>query len=162
MSGCGFKSHSRPLSIATSKNPTVVNIICISSSATLMWLPQETFNSNKYGNWRRQKRKWNVTLSKEWNGSSCTKSTLSASSTYGLIAQSVRAPERNSVVAGSNPTQANFLQLPQKFLQWWMSYVSAHPLHSCDYLKNLSIQINVATDEGNSWNEMWHRANNLF
>ena len=27
-------------------------------------------------------------------------------------------------------------------------------LHSCDYLKRLSIQINVATDEGNSRNEM--------
>ena len=29
--------------------------------------------------------------------------------THGLIAQSVRASERNSVVVGSNPTQANFL-----------------------------------------------------
>ena len=29
--------------------------------------------------------------------------------THGLIAQSFRASERNSVVAGSNPTQANFL-----------------------------------------------------
>ena len=28
---------------------------------------------------------------------------------YGLIAQSVRASERNSVVVGSSPTQANFL-----------------------------------------------------
>ena len=27
-------------------------------------------------------------------------------------------------------------------------------LHSCDYLKNISIEINVATDEGNSRNEM--------
>ena len=27
-------------------------------------------------------------------------------------------------------------------------------LHSCDYLKNISIKINVATDEGNSQNEM--------
>ena len=27
----------------------------------------------------------------------------------GLIAQSVRESERNSVVVGSNPTQANFL-----------------------------------------------------
>ena len=29
-----------------------------------------------------------------------------------------------------------------------------HPLHSCDYLKKLSIQTNVATDDGNSRNEM--------
>ena len=28
------------------------------------------------------------------------------------------------------------------------------PLHSCDYLKNISIKINMATDEGNSRNEM--------
>ena len=32
-------------------------------------------------------------------------------------------------------------------------------LHSYDYLKKLSIQINVATDEGNSQNEMWHWTN---
>ena len=29
--------------------------------------------------------------------------------THGLIAQSVRSSERNSVVVGSNPTQVNFL-----------------------------------------------------
>ena len=34
---------------------------------------------------------------------------LSASCTHGLIAQSVRASEQDSVVVGSNPTQANFL-----------------------------------------------------
>ena len=32
-----------------------------------------------------------------------------ASWTHGLIAQSVRASERNLAVVGSNPTQANFL-----------------------------------------------------
>ena len=37
---------------------------------------------------------------------------------YSLLAQSVRASERNSVVMGSNPTQANFLQLLLKILQW--------------------------------------------
>ena len=41
------------------------------------------------------------------NWSSCTKLALSASRTHGLIAQSVRASERNSVVVGSNPTQVN-------------------------------------------------------
>ena len=34
-----------------------------------------------------------------------------------LIAQSVRASERNSVVMGSNPTQAKFLWLLQKIIQ---------------------------------------------
>ena len=28
--------------------------------------------------------------------------------------------------------------------------------HSCDYLKKVSIKINVATDEGNSRNEIGH------
>ena len=31
------------------------------SSATLMWLPQEIFNKNKHGEWRRQESKWNLT-----------------------------------------------------------------------------------------------------
>ena len=30
------------------------------------------------------------------------------------------------------------------------------PLTSCDYLKKISIQINVASDEGNSRNEIGH------
>ena len=53
--------------------------------------------------------KWNVTLNKRWNWSSCTKLAHSATWTHGLTAQSVRASERNSVVVGSNPTQTNFL-----------------------------------------------------
>ena len=34
------------------------------------------------------------------------------------------------------------------------------PLRSCDYLKKISIKINVATDEGNSPNEIGHSTNN--
>ena len=52
--------------------------------------------------------KSNVTLNTPWNWSSCTKLALSASLTLGLIAQSIRASERNSVVVGSNPSQASF------------------------------------------------------
>ena len=33
-------------------------------------------------------------------------------------------------------------------------------IHSRDYLKKISIQINVATDEGNGRNEIGHWANN--
>ena len=40
-----------------------------------------------------------------------------ASWTHGLIAQSVRASKRNSVVVGSNSTQANVLYLLQRILQ---------------------------------------------
>ena len=31
-------------------------------------------------------------------------------------------------------------------------YIKFIPLHSCDYLKNISIKTNAATDEGNSRN----------
>ena len=70
--------------------------------------------------WQRHYPKWNHTLNKWWMWSSCTKLALSASWTHGLIAQSVRVSERNLVVVGSNPTQANFLYLLQRILQWWM------------------------------------------
>ena len=42
--------------------------------------------------------------------SSCTKLAPSVSSTHGLVAQSVRASERNSVVVGSNPTEASYFK----------------------------------------------------
>ena len=35
-------------------------------------------------------------------------------------------------------------------------YICKVPLHSRDYLKKISIQINVATDEGNGRNEIGH------
>ena len=38
-------------------------------------------------------------------------------------------------------------------------YIYIIPLHSCDYLNKISIKTNVATDEGNSRNEMWHWTN---
>ena len=42
--GHGFKSPSGQPSIASSKNSSVVNTMCIIHSATLMRLPQENFN----------------------------------------------------------------------------------------------------------------------
>ena len=51
----------------------------------------------------------NLTLNKWWKWSSCTKLALSASWIHGLIAQSKRASERNSVVVSLSPTRANFL-----------------------------------------------------
>ena len=46
-----------------------------------------------------------------WQWSSCAKLALSANWTHGVITQSFRASERNSLVAGSYPTQTNFLWL---------------------------------------------------
>ena len=106
--GCRFKSHTGQHSIATSKNPSVVNTICISHSAAnvincarlckQMWWLKKAIAEMKCKHW-----------TKRWNWSSCTNMALSASWTHVLIAQSVRASEQNSVIVGSNPTQVNFL-----------------------------------------------------
>ena len=41
----------------------------------------------------------------------------------------------------------------------WTTWARTTPLHSCNYLKKLSVQINVATEEGNIRNEMQHWTN---
>ena len=69
--------------------------------------------TDQYNSWKEM---W--TLNKIWNCSSCAKVALNVSWNRGLIAQSVRASEWNSVVAGSNPSQVNFLQLLLRILQW--------------------------------------------
>ena len=48
---------------------------------------------------------------------------MSTSRNHGLIVQSVRASEQNSVVLGLNPTQANSLYLLQRILQWYHIYI---------------------------------------
>ena len=62
--------------------------------------------------------------------------------------------ERNSVVTGWNPTQANFLELLQRIYQCEYHMYQLILLHSCDYLQKTSIKIKVATDEGKQpkWN----------
>ena len=56
-----------------------------------------------------KQQKLNVTLNKRWNRSSYTKFPMSVSWNHGLIAQTVRVSEQNSVVVGWNLNQANFL-----------------------------------------------------
>ena len=87
-----------------------VNTICISSfrytrvityarfRLIQMWWKTKAMAEMKREQW-----------TKRWNWSSSKRLTVSVQWAYGLIAQSVRASERNSVVVGSNPTQANFL-----------------------------------------------------
>ena len=36
------------------------------------------------------------------------------------------------------------------------------PLHPCDYLKNISIKKNLATEEGKSRNEIWQWTNDAI
>ena len=70
-----------------------------------------------------------------------------ASWTYGLVAQSVRAWERNSLVVGLNPTQANFQELLQRISQWWIPYESG-------YRKLQKTSINKRGDWGRQTAEM--------
>ena len=48
-----------------------------------------------------------------------------------------------------NTIQMSVLYRKQCLNYFWLNY-------SCDYLKKISIQINVATDEGNNRNEIGH------
>ena len=124
-----------------------------------MWLLRKNFSWIKRGDWRRQWPKWSRTLSKRWSWSSCTKLAQSASWTHGLIAQLVRAPERILVDVGSNPTHSNFLYLLQIIFRWWIPYVSVHSATLMWLAQKISIEINVATDEGNGRNEVGHWTN---
>ena len=71
-----------------------------------------------------------------------------------LKPQLVRASERNSVVVGLNPIQANFLSYFKESFSGEYHMYQFILLHSCDYIKKISIKINVVTDD--SWNEIWH------
>ena len=68
----------------------------------------------------------NIALNKGLNWSTCTKLTVNASWTLGVMGQCVSASERNSVGVGSNLTQDNFLELIQRIFQWWIPYIGDH------------------------------------
>ena len=122
----GFKAHSGQFSVATFKNNSVVNTICINSfrhnvgtCATHPWIQLEWLNEEK----TEMKREHWIN---RWDWSCCTNLAPRASWAHGLVARLVRVSERNSVVVDSKPTQANFLLLLLKILQWIISYVSIH------------------------------------
>ena len=71
-----------------------------------------------------------------------------------LTPQLVGASERNSVVVGLNPIQANFLSYFKESFSGEYHMYQFILLHSCDYIKKISIKINVVTHD--SWNEIWH------
>ena len=77
--------------LAASKNCSVVNTIYISSWRYTPMITLTKFQLNKRSDGRRQQPKWNLTLNKRWNWSSCSK-------------LAVRGSERNSVVVGSSLT----------------------------------------------------------
>ena len=93
-----FELNIIKLSIATSKNPLVVNTIRINSFCYNV-ITCARFHLKQM--WRLMKAKTEMKRehwTKRPNWSSCTKLALRASWTHGLIAQSIRASEWNSVV----------------------------------------------------------------
>ena len=73
----------------------------------------------------KAKSKWNLTLNKRWNWSSCTKLALRASWTHDLIAQSVEAFERNLVGRGlkSHSGQFSIATSKNPSVQCWIPYI---------------------------------------
>ena len=102
----------------------MLNTICINHSAANV-ITSGRFNLKQIWWLKKPRAKTKCEhWTKRWNWSNCTKLALSGSWTDSLVPQSVRESERNSVVVGSNPTQANFLELLLKSLQWWIPHVS--------------------------------------
>ena len=92
------------------QNSSVVNTLWISSFRCTLVTTCAGFCSKK-NFWltksmaEMKREHW----TKRWNWSGCKRLALSASWAHVLIAQSVRDSKRNSVLAGLNPTQSNFL-----------------------------------------------------
>ena len=87
------------------------------------YLNETSFKGNEVSD-EGKDRKETWTLKKEVKLGSCRKLALRASWTQSLIAQSIRASERNSVVVGSSATQVNFLKVLLQVLQSLIPYVS--------------------------------------
>ena len=90
---------------------------------------------------------------KRWNCQSCTKMALSGSWTQGLIAQFIRASERNSVVVVSNPTQTDFLLLLQKSFSGEYHIYWLIPL-----LTRLPVQ-DFPSSKSGDWRRQWPKWN---
>ena len=64
------------------------------------------------------------------------------------------------ITTSNNPSVVNIPLRPTFYSYFKQSFSGEYhmyqliPLHSCDYLNRISIKTNVATDEGNSRNEM--------
>ena len=87
-----------------------------------MWLPQENFNQNIRGNCRRQLLKLNLTLNKQWNWSSSTKLTVSASWTQLELLNRI---QWSKVQIPLTSTFYSYFRA----LQWWIPYII--------YMKNI-------------------------
>ena len=129
-------------------------------STALMWLPQEHFNSNKRGDWKRQYPKWNATLNKRWNWSSCTKLALTASWTHGLIfwipyRRSIRLSYQTmsstrTLYSCSNfislfSVHVSFLPLPSSVVTFALSEISHRSFKAWGLVRNVCFEYFVLT-----------------
>ena len=65
----------------------------------------------------------------------------------------------NSTAVWKNKSLTYLYILHGSFIYIYIYIYIYIPLHPCDYLYKVWIKINVATDEGKSWNEIWHWRN---
>ena len=115
-------SNPTQLSRATSKNPSVVNTICISGEyhTYQWWIPYVSVVNTICISGEYHMYQW-------WIPYVSVVKTICISGEYYMY-------------------------------QWWIPYVSALCPTLYDYLKKISIKINVATSERNNGNEIWHWA----
>ena len=129
-------------------------ITCARFALQEMWRLTKTMAEIKCEHWTTR-----------WNRSSCTKMALSLSWTHGLIAHLVTASEQNSVVVGSNLTQATFLLLLLKILQCWIPYVSLHSAANVNTCSRFCVKEMwhlakaMAKTKCEHWTKRWNRSN---
>ena len=92
------------------------------------------FPLNECGDWSRKWSKWNLNAKKKLKLEQLSKVGCEYELKLCLIAWSVRAPDRNSVVVGPYPTQPNFPWLPGKIPQWWIPYTYIYIYIIINYL----------------------------
>ena len=141
----GKESHSGLLSVATWKNTSVSNTICISSFRWSHLITSRKSYEKERGDWRRQWSKWKMTLNKRYNWKSSTKLAVCTSWTHGLPWSWVQILLMQTFCTCFKESFSCEYHLYQ--LIW---------LHSCDYLEKTSMKKNVATHENNSRNGIWH------
>ena len=58
------------------------------------------------------------------------------------------------VILGSYPTRPTFCSYFKEYFSGEQHMYQFVPLHSCDYVKKISIKLNLSTEKGNSLNEI--------
>ena len=123
--------------------------------------------------WNNQKEFWNITVTpKECNSRieiwHWTKDEMGVPVRKWLSVRVELTASYLNWLERLNEIQWSWVQIPHRpyFQSYLKEYFSGeyHMHHfilldACDYLKKILIKINVATDEGKSWHEIWHWTN---